>query len=169
MLRVTHRFLFHPPRPAARDMGDTYVERVHSFKYIKTSSSGTADASTAGASTPEGGTSVWTNTICLVEKLDQQPTLKCVVFMSLEVTPEHGNWEVDMDQQTLVIKFNARYGQEGFDWLAPTVLRRLYRDQIWRGVHRKGDKIVLEHIQSFKRTQNGDWEDCDAERNRSTV
>ena len=132
-------------------MGDTYVQRVHSFKYICHSSSEGRD------------TIVTANTIYLVEKLDQQPTLKRVQYLSNQLTPEHGTWQLGAESKTLMISFNSRYGRPGFNWLSETRLRKIAGHHHWEGEDRHGNKIRLEHITEHIQRQNGDWDVCCSE------
>ena len=132
-----------------------FFEIVHSFKYINLGYEST-------------------NTICLVELATSDS--KHVVFVSKKVTPRHGQWSLDPTRNKLSICFNARYGTEGFEQLWPIELFRITHDRSsnvasdravvaesigrrceWHGHDRKGNQILLEHIQSVKSVAAGPW------------
>ena len=128
------------------------TEIVHSFTYIN-------------AGKP-GGNGLRPCTICLVEYpnwyVNASDTETNVVFISSATTPRHGCWSFMTQKNELHICFNARYGISGFEYLHPVVLFRVGGDEPeWKGLDNKGNRIVLEHIQSVERAAEGPWQECD--------
>jgi hypothetical protein len=132
------------------------VEIAHCYKYIKVGEHDDPDR--------------W-NTICLTEKphvmvgVSNDPEKK-VIYVSWDVTPEHGRWSLNNAQNELTLRFNARFGQEGFEDppLWPVCLQRHSDAQPgreWQGYDRRGSRIILEHIKSVKRGAVGGWESTD--------
>ena len=125
------------------------VEICHVYKYINVGLHGNPDHF---------------NTICFVKKM-QEPYTQPIIFLSWDVTPEHGQWALTRGGTELILKFSARFGQRGFEdpLLWPVRLLR-HSDAttfVWQGHDRKGNRIVLEHLSSVKRGAVGWWESAD--------
>jgi hypothetical protein len=123
------------------------IEICHVYKYINVGLHGNSDHY---------------DTICFVEKM-QEPDASCqpIVFVSWEVTPEHGQWILTRGGTELILKFNARFGQVGFEdpplWPVRLLRHSDATTYVWQGYDRKGKRIVLEHLNSVKRGAMGWW------------
>ena len=106
--------------------------------------------------------------ICLVEKMQELATHgQPIILVSWDVTPEHGQWARTRHGTELILKFNARFGQRGFEDppLWPVRLLRHFEGTkcVWQGHDRNGNRIVLEHLSSAKRGPVGWWESTDTQ------
>ena len=88
-----------------------------------------------------------------------------IIFVSWDVTPEHGQWTLTRGGTELILKFNARFGQRGFEdpplWPVRLLRHNDATKFVWQGQDRKGNRIVLEHLDSVKRGPAGWFRSAD--------
>ena len=133
---------------AAHVVAQEVVEICHVYKYIKVGSGNNTDRY---------------DTICFVEKpLAPDTHCQTIIFVSWDVTPEHGQWTLTRGGTELILKFNARFGQSGFEdpplWPVRLLRHSDATHFVWRGHDRKGSRIFLEHLFSVKRGAVSWWE-----------
>ena len=137
---------------AAHLVAQDVVEICHCCKYVKVGSDDNPDHY---------------DTICFVEKpLAPGAHYQPIIFVSWDVTPEHGQWSLTKGGTELNLRFNARFGQKGFENRPLWSVRLLRHSDAkpgfeWQGHDRKGARIVLEHLESAKRGPAGWWESSD--------
>ena len=132
------------------------VEICHIYKYINVGLHGNPDHF---------------NTICFVEKMQEPDTHNCrpIIFVSRKVTPEHGQWTLTVTTSRggteLILNFNARFGQSGFEdpplWPVRLLRRSDATKFVWQGHDRNGSRIVLERLESLARGSVGWWESAE--------